>query len=199
MPMATFLKGYEGDGCVLALPVGDGAVEAFADSPDKTEGLRAAYQRQAGQPLAVEPRQVSAGQCGALSFSRSLAQYPNYPLKLSLEASAIESGKPLTGRIDGIRKNTLYLLVVDDEGQKRLVKTYQGVTKLSVPFSEPMVLKNRTDAPVQLLVAIGSDGPLDALTTRDGSLADRFFDDLAWEIVSEGHRISFGIAGFVVR
>ncbi len=98
-----------------------------------------------------------------------------------------------------MRRNTLYLLVVDDEGKARLVQTLQGVTKLKVPFSEPMVLKNSDGAPVQLLVAIGSDGPLDAAATPDGMLADRFFDDLAWEIISDRRPISFGITAFVVR
>jgi hypothetical protein len=199
MAMAAFLKGYEGDGCVLALPAGDGTVQAFADRPDKAEQLRAAYFEETGSDLSVEPRQVTKGQCGALSFSRSLPQYPNYSLTIDLISSAIDSGEALSGRVEGRLKNTLYLLVVDDEGKARLVRTYQGVTKLSVPFSAPMVLKNSVAAPVQLLVAIASDGPLDTAQVTDGMTADSFFNDLAWEIVSEQRRISFGIAGFVVR
>ena len=78
MRIEDFLSESEGSDCLLALPLDpmQASVEAYAATPEAVRELGAEYMRVAGLDLKSEMRPVSNAQCGALSFARSLAQYP---------------------------------------------------------------------------------------------------------------------------
>ena len=199
MPLADFLKSYEGEECILAIPTEANAVEALSDTNASVSSLSEAYQRMTGVPVTVQHSMVTAAQCATLSFSRSIAQYPDYPLRLDLDRREIASGSALSGRVSGLRKNTLYLFVVDDEGKAKLISQVSGVTRLSIDFSEPLTLTAGPVAAAQLLIAIASDGPLRTVPTRPGVVAEEFFASLAGEIRDDGRPILYGITSFIVR
>ena len=155
--------------------------------------------RVAGLDLKTEVRRVSKNQCGALSFARSLAQYPNFPLKMTLNSSEIASGEDLSGVVSGLRKDTLYLIVVDDEGKAELASTSTIGDVRSVEFSAPMTLTSNPGSAVQLLVAIASDGPLRNLPQKPGMPASEYFSKLTFEIIGDSRSIAYGITSFVVK
>lgn len=199
MPLVDFLKSYEGEQCILAIPTDGAAVEALSDSDSSVSALSEKYQDVSGIPVTVSRSKVTAAQCATLSFSRSIAQYPNYPLRLKLDRREIASGGELSGRVFGLRKTTLYLFVVDDEGKAKLISHFSDLTKLSTPFSSPLTLTPGTDSAVQLLVAIASDGPLRTAPTKLGVVAEEFFNRLTSEIRDDQRPILYGITSFVVR
>jgi hypothetical protein len=200
--VGDFLAGHDDD-CLLALPAGIGptqaTVDAYAARPETVERLGADYQRLSGRPLTATLRPVSRDQCSALSFARSLAQYPDFPLRLTLSETTIDSGQALSGVISGLRKDTLYLIIVDDEGKAQLVSSYLGQRVTLTNFRAPMTLTSGPVSSVQLLVAIASDGPLRTLPERPGLPAEDYFERLAREIVADQRSIAFGITSFVVR
>lgn len=189
--------------CVVAVPTGVGlqqaSISAFADAPEKVARLGDEYERRSGVDLRAHTQAVSQPQCGALAFARDLAQYPNFPLSLTLSPPQIGSGQELAGVISGLRKDTLYLMVVDDEGKAELVQSYTGLRVNVMPFHAPMTLTSGPVSTVQLLVAIASKGPLLSVPNRPGLPADDYFENLKREIISDQRSIDYGIAGFVVR
>ena len=91
---------------------------------------------------------------------------PNFPLQLTLNQPEIASGADLSGVVSGLRKDTLYLMIVDDEGKAKLVSSSAVGDVRSLSFSAPMTLTGRPGSAVQLLIAIASDGPLRNLPTK---------------------------------
>ncbi len=189
--------------CLLALPTGVGLLEAsiaaFSDSPAKVARLGDEYSRQSGVELQASTYAVSQRQCGALGFARDLAQYPNFPIRVTLSQSTIGSGQELSGVISGLRKDMLYLMVVDDEGKAELVQSYSDLRANTMPFRAPMTLTSGPVSSVQLLVAIASDGPLKTVANRPGLPADDYFTRLKAEIITDNHPIAYGIVAFRVR
>lgn len=201
--VAEFLSMHEGDDCLLALPASIGptqaSIQAYAAVPETVGRLGAEYERLSGLKLQTETKRVSKDQCGALAFARSLAQYPNFPLRVTLAEATIESGHDLAGVISGLRKDTLYLMVVDDEGKAELVTSYTDQRASLMTFKAPMTLTSGPVSSVQLLVAIASDGPLRTIPLRPGVPAEEYFSRLATEIIAGNRSIAYGITSFVVR
>lgn len=201
--VAEFLSMHEGDDCLLALPATIGptqaSIQAYAAVPETVGRLGAEYERLSGIKLKTDTKTVSKDQCGALAFARSLAQYPNFPLRVTLAQSTIPSGRDLSGVISGLRKDTLYLLVVDDEGKAQLVTSYTNQRASLMTFKAPMTLTSGPVSSVQLLVAIASDGPLRTIPLRPGVPAEEYFSRLATEIIAGNRSIAYGITSFVVR
>jgi hypothetical protein len=201
--VAEFLSMHEGDDCLLALPATIGptqaSIQAYAAAPETVGRLGAEYERLSGLKLRTDTKTVSKDQCGALAFARSLAQYPNFPLRVTLAQSTIPSGHDLSGVISGLRKDTLYLLVVDDEGKAQLVTSYTGQRASLMTFKAPMTLTSGPVSSVQLLVAIASDGPLRTIPLKPGVPAEEYFSRLATEIIAGNRSIAYGITSFVVR
>jgi hypothetical protein len=203
LPITDFLAAHEDGDCLLAIPTGAGptaaSVEAFAVEKSAVERLGAEYQRLSGVPVKADTRPVSQDQCSALAFARSLAQYPNFPLRVSLANPVIESAQELAGVISGLRKDTIYLVVVDDEGKAELARSYSGQRASVANFSAPMTLTSGPVSSVQLLIAIASDGPLRTVPSRPGMPTKEYFSKLATEIIAGQRSIAFGITSFVVR
>jgi hypothetical protein len=201
MRVEDFLEESAGSECLLALPLDpmQASVEAYSDSPDAVHELGAEFMRVAGLDLKTEMRRVSRKQCGALSFARSLPAYPNFPLHLTLSRPEIASGEKLSGVVTGLRKDTLYLIVVDDDGKAELVSTSATGSLRAVEFSAPMTLTSNPGSAVQLLVAIASDGPLRNLPQKPGMPASEYFTKLTFEIIGDSRSIAYGITSFVVK
>ncbi|MEQ1951987.1 hypothetical protein [Mesorhizobium sp. CN2-181] len=201
--VAEFLATHRGDDCLLALPASinptQASIQAYTAAPETVGRLGAEYERLSGLKLKADMKTVSKDQCGALAFARSLAQYPNFPLRVTLDQSTIESGRELSGVVSGLRKDTLYLMVIDDEGKAKLVTSYAGQSAARMNFKEPMTLTSGPVSSVQLLVAIASDGPLRTVPTRPGLSAEEYFSRLATEIIAGNRSIAYGITSFVVQ
>jgi hypothetical protein len=201
--LASFLAAHESGDCVLAVPSivkeDEATIDGFSMAPTDVFRIGRAFQRESGVPVKTNISRVTEGQCSALAFSRALPQYPNYPLKLTLDAPTIRSGAILSGKVAGLRKPNLYLVVVDDEGKAKLINSFPGMTKTTIPFDAPMTLTSGPVASVQLLVAIASDVPLTTIATRDGIPAEDFFKGVADEIINRNRSIHYGITSFIVR
>jgi hypothetical protein len=194
-----------GDGppCMLAVPTSMGSreasIDAFSAAPGPVDALKADYERASGVSLAATTKLVAEPQCVALVFARNLAQYPNFPLKLTLNDTTIRSGDDLTGVVSGLRKSNLYLFIVDDEGKAQLLKSYDGMRASVATFSAPMTLTAGPVSSVQLLIAIATDGPLRTVPPRPGIPADEFFSRLMTEIIGSNRSILYGITSFFVE
>jgi hypothetical protein len=201
--LTDFLAEHEAGTCTLVLPgrVGtrEATIDAFTDQPDAVDRLGVELQRVSGMSVNTSMRAVSPGQCVALVFARSLAQYPEFPLRISLTASRIHNGAQLAGVVSGLRKSTLYVMIVDDEGKAELVQQQDNLRTSVANFRAHMTLTNDPVNTEQLLVVIASDGPLKTVAAQPGMPADEFFSRLTTEIILKNRAIHYGITSFVVR
>lgn len=198
-----FVAEYSGGGCMLAMVAGDRPealkVDGYAGEPAKVDELGREVDRVAGRAVETRAHPISAEQCSALGFANRLVDPKAPALLLTPDQATIDSGQLMEGSIDNFNKPHVYLLVVDDDGKVEEVKNLFMRDDGAIGFSAPMTLTDGPVATEQLLVAIGSDEPLETIEGRQADKADVYFAALADEIVSQGRTIEFGMTSFVLR
>jgi hypothetical protein len=200
----AFVAGYRGQGgCLLAVVAGQQAdvteVDSFTDLPEQADALGAEAARATGVAVSARARVVSAAQCSTLDFLRGLGGSGGASLVLAPDSGEIDSGQVLAGSIANFTKPVRYLLVVDDEGQVQFVPGLTAVGADTVRFSAPMTLTSGPVRTVQILVAVGSDAPLESIEPGSSARANAYFPALIEEIARSGAEVEYGIAPFVVR
>nr|WP_321455746.1 hypothetical protein [uncultured Cohaesibacter sp.] len=166
--------------------------------------------RQSNQPVTMAQfAPITNSQCDAISFAQHNNLPANITMGIKLEQTIIQSGSLLKGGIWGGGKE-VHLLLVDDEGNVQsmdpLLKPTIAMTAVDgtvsdsgVAFNTPIVLTGKTDAAVQLLVALRSSKTPQTLITQNGSKADRFFAALSQEYKSNNLVLALAFTAFVVK
>lgn len=200
--MLDYLLLRKEDPCFLALASDEQGpslgLDGFSGSPNEVRQLGKNLVDLTGVPVEARAHMITRDQCGALSFARSLPTYPVPALRIRPDVRTIDSGAYLSGRIENVGHNMLYLLLVDDEGK---VEEVHELFKDgdAIGFDAPMTLQHGPVATVQILVALASERPLDTVTAYDGEQADKYFDALADEISRTDNTVDFGFTYFFVR
>jgi hypothetical protein len=198
-----YLADYEGDGCFLALPSpgleGRVRLDGFSVALETTARFAEQLVHLTGIEVETTGHTVSADQCRALSFARSLATYPAPGLQIRPSSRSIASGDVLVGSIKNVHKKMLYLLVIDDEGKVQEIQNLFQDTTGQIGFAAPMTLTRGKVQTEQLLIAIASDEPLETFASHEGQHAEAYFAALADEIAWADSRVDFGFTTFFVR
>ena len=122
-------------------------------------------------------RQVTEQQCPAITFLARLRGENARALHLDIDRENLRNGDMLNGMVDRYGTRNVELILVSDSG------TVQNVSNLLKPGTDAKTFNIGTNAPKaprgrqpQLLIAIASPSPINALQASGSAKADQFFE-----------------------
>ena len=174
-----YVEQYDGGECFFVTPVAvvetRAVIEGFGASTQPFNALDAAFKRDNGFEADISIRQVTAPQCPAITFLGRLRDERARAPRLDIDKVNLRNGELLTGTVDRFGNRNVELLLVSDAG------LVQNVTNLLKPgtdaknFSIGMQRAGAAGSQPQLLLAVTSARPLDALRPAGAVAAVQFF------------------------
>ena len=175
--IASFLNNYDGGDCFLIIPLkiaeGDTRIEVYGGSRAPFAALEGEFARENGFRAGISQHEVTETQCGAVNFVRRLRDQ-------SGRARPLDSSPGLSGAVfDG---ENLQLLLVDSDGRVEKLRSLLRPT-------------GRTAHP-QLLVAVASGLPIEALKPAVLDKADRLFGVILAETQQASNMVNAAVKYF---
>jgi hypothetical protein len=175
--IASFLNSYNGGDCFLIVPLrvaeGDTRIEVYGGSRAPFTALDSAFARENGFRAGMLRHQVTEAQCAAVNFVRRLRNQ-------SGRARPLDSSPVLSGTVFG--SENLELLLVGADGR---VEKLRSVLRPSGQTAQP-----------QLLVAVVSGLPIEALKPAVLDKADRLFDVIFAETQQASNMVDAAVKYF---
>jgi predicted Ser/Thr protein kinase len=191
--ITRYIDDYDGGKCVHIMPMSvtahTASIEGYGAQVAPFVALNDAFKKAMGFEPDIGVRQVTAPECPALTFLGELRGNRTLAPRITIEDTNLKSGQTLVGVVDNYGNRHVELLIVSDEG------TVQNVTRLlkSSPEGKSFNLRlERTGASgpqPQLLVAVASAQPLDALNARSEVQASQFFPQVLIEAARTGLKL----------
>ena len=201
--LLKFLEQGEIEGCATVLPTiaRDGSVALSGFAAD--ENLWISFQKSMTDELRVRlPLQaatVAKPQCRALTFARTLPDYPRFSLGMKLNNANLVSGESLEGAITDVRGRKVHLVVVDDEGLVQQIDDFLQPRVSSTAFSVAVSVRNQVVPTAQMLIALAVERPLKTVTSANQTLAEQFFAAVTEELAATDQRADIAIVSFYLR
>jgi hypothetical protein len=184
--IASFLNSYDGGDCFLIIPLkiaeGDTRIEVYGGGHGLSAALDGEFARQNGFRAGISRHQVTEAQCGAVNFMRRLRNQSGTARRLDIGTETLPSGPVLSGLVGGFSGENLELLLVGADGR---------VEKLS-----SHVTPSGQTAQPQLLVALVSDLPIEALQPAVLDKADRLFGVILAETQQASNMVNAAVKYF---
>jgi hypothetical protein len=178
--IASFLNSYDGGDCFLIIPLkiaeGDTRIEVYGGSRAPFTALDGEFARANGFRAEISPHQVTEAQCGAVSFVRRLRNQRGTARPLDIRAETLASGPGLSATVGGFGGDNLELLLVGADGRVEKLKS---------------LLKG--GAQPQLLVAVVSGLPIEALKPAVLDKADRLFGEIFAETQQANNMVNAAV------
>jgi len=183
---ARFLSGFDGGPCFFArvgaasgdssaptaAAPGSIAIEGVGSQKQAFQRFYQEFLREVGVEPAFVVRLIAPPQCPAVDLiaaARAAAAAPT----IKLAAYDVARGKPLAGSIGALAGRNLDVLVITNDGLAHKIISRAAASDQSAPFSVPITPDAGSIGALQILVAIASPQPLDALATfRSGPSAE---------------------------
>jgi serine/threonine-protein kinase len=164
--IASFLDSYNGGDCFLIIPLkiaeGDTSIEVYGGSHARFAALDGEFARENGFRAGMSRYQVTDAQCGAVNFVRRLRNQNGTARRLDIRTDTLASGPVLSGTVGGFGGENLELLLVGADGRVEKLRS--------------LLMPSGQTAQPQLLVAIVSALPVEAVRPAVLDKADRLFD-----------------------
>jgi hypothetical protein len=184
--IASFLNSYDGGDCFLIVPLkiaeGDTRIEVYGGSRATFTALDGDFARENGFRAAMSWYQITEAQCAAVNFVRRLRNRSGTAGRLDIRTESLPGGPILSGTVGGFGSENLELLLVGADGR---------VEKLSSPLRP----SGQTAQP-QLLVAVVSDLPIEALKPGVLGKADRLFGIIFAETQQASNMVNAAVKYF---
>jgi len=180
----------------LATGLNAGRVETYSAREAGFEGLPAAYEERFGARPSLLPRVVTADQCAAVEFARSLQGRWPEPVAMTLSADKAASNSALQARLHARPGQSLWTVLITPTGgvynlTQRLKDTGNGTYSLDFGLT----LAAGAEAAPQLVLAVASDAPLARTAiVRDGAQAAKALPDVLDDIRQKGTSASAALA-----
>jgi serine/threonine-protein kinase len=191
--IASFLNSYDGGDCFLIIPLkvaeGDTRMEVYGSSSAPFAALDGEFARENGFRAEISRRQVTEAQCGAVNFVRRLRNQSGTARRLDNRTETLASGPGLTGTVGGFGGDNLELLLVGADGhleKLRSLVTPSGQTRRN----------SKGGAQPQLLVAVVSALPIEALKPAVLNKADRLFGEISAEAQQANNMVNAAVKYF---
>jgi len=186
---ATFLAETVPQECAYAArrSHGDtaGLIEGFAQNLTPLQGIGDAFGAAFGSTPDVVPRSVTAPQCAALDFARTLQGTKGGGVELSLTQSTLSRSEGVQGTLHGSTGRQNWLALVDPNGQVfSLMRQFDD----AIGDERRFAFRLPSAAPgIYILVATASDSPLvRAGAMRDGTQASDILPLMTRELATDG-------------
>jgi serine/threonine-protein kinase len=181
--IASFLNSYDGGDCFLIIPLkiaeGDTRIEVYGGSRAFSAALDGEFARQNGFRAGISRHQVTEAQCGAVNFVRRLRNQSGTARRLDSRTETLASGTVLSGTVGGFGGENLELLLVGADGR---VEKLRSLLRPSGQTAQP-----------QLLVALVSDLPIEALKPAVLDKADRLFGEILAETQQASNMVNAAV------
>ncbi len=192
--ISQFVNAYDGGNCFFVVPVtvadGKATLEGYGSSVAPFEVLDYEFKRQNGFEASIGVHQVTPSQCAAVSFLSRMRNQPGTAPRLDISTAALRSGGALTGSVADFGARNVDLLLVADDGY---VHNLSGMLRPSGDTKSFNLRLQRTDpgpAQPQLLFAVASARPLEALKAPQLGTADQVFAQVFNEGLQSGQAIN---------
>jgi serine/threonine protein kinase len=182
----AFVATFDGGDCFLIGPL-PGATkpheyQAVGRAVEPFRLFDSAYKRAVGVEAQLTVAPITAEQCPALDLVRIATPTGQSPPRLTLKNYEVGAGQPLSGTISGLERRHLYLILVDNDGLVHRLETKVDANGDSATFSVPLTADANSVGPMQMLLSVVSDKPIQALETLHSanlkSIGARLVDDV---------------------
>jgi eukaryotic-like serine/threonine-protein kinase len=191
--IASFLQSYDGGDCSLIIPLkiaeGDTRIEVYGGGRAPFTALEGEFARANGFKAEISRHQVTEAQCGAVNFVRRLRNQRGTARPLGIRAETLASGSVPSATVGGFDGDNLELLLVGADGRVeklRSLLTPSGQTRRN----------GKGAAQPQLLVAVVSGLPIEALKPAVLDKADRLFGVIFAETQQAGNVVNAAVKYF---
>ncbi len=182
---ARFLSGFDGGPCFLARVAAAGdstaaggaaahgaiAIEGVGSQKQVFERFYESFIRDVGVEPMFVVRLIAPPQCPAINLIAAHGDRAAPTIKLA--AYDVPRGKPLAGSIGALAGRSLDVLMISNDGLAYKIVSRALAGDQSAPFSVPITPDAGSLGALQILVAIASPKPLDALAAfRSGPSAE---------------------------
>jgi len=201
--LLRFLEQGEVEGCATVLPTiapdGSVALSGFAADESLWTSFQASMADELRIRLPLDAARVAKPQCRALTFARTLPDYPRFSLGMNLENSNLVSGQSLDGTITDARGRNVHLVIVDDEGLVQQIDGFLQPKVSSLTFSVAVSVRNQVVPTAQMLIALAVERPLETVTSANQTLAEQFFAAVTEELAATKQKADIAIVSFYLR
>ncbi len=192
--ITNFVNSYEGGDCFFVTPVvvaeNQATLEGYGSSVVPFEVLDYEFKRANGFEASIGLHQVTRRQCAAVSFLSRLRNQPGTVPRLDIGAVSLKSGGTLTGTVKEFGNRNVHLLLISDDG---LVHDLTGMLKVSGDARSFSLRMERTDAgppQPQVVIAVVSNKPLEALKLPQPAGAEAVFGAALAEALKSGQALN---------
>jgi protein kinase-like protein len=190
-----YVEQYDGGNCFFVAPTAvsehAAVVEGFGSSTKPFMTFDTDFQRKIGFEADIGVRQVTERQCPAITFLARLRGENAGAPHLDIDHESLRNGDVLNGAVDRYGTRNVDLLLVSDAG------TVQNISNLLKPGLDAKTFNlgmRRTEGAAgrqpQLLIAVASPSPLDALRIERPAEAEQFFSRALSEATRSGTPLS---------
>jgi serine/threonine protein kinase len=190
-----FVESYDGGNCFFLTPVAIGEHAALIDGLGSSDrpfmAFDAAFQRAIGFDPDIRVLQVTEQQCPAIAFLSQLRGGSARPPRLDIDQETLRNGEVLKGMVDRFGTRDVDLILVSDAGN------VQNVSSLLKPGTDAKTFNvgmRRTEGAAgrqpQLLIAVTSPSPVDALRLGQPADAEQFFPRVLSDASRSGSSLS---------
>jgi serine/threonine-protein kinase len=182
---AKFIAQYDGGECFFLLPVAlnlpKPRIDGFGATLAPFQAFDTAFTAANKTEADIGVIEVARQQCPALTFLSRLRGLPGAPPRLAVDKPNLRGGEALTGTLAEFGTRTLAFLYISDTG------TVHNLTSLLRPegdtrrFKIPLPRAGSPGTQPELLIALASDKPLDALRPAGSLDAAAYFPPLLSE------------------
>jgi len=191
--ITQYVNDYDGGECFFVTPISIGEtaarIEGYGASVAPFQALDSDFKKTNGFEADIGVRQVTAKQCPAITFLGQLRAQRNAAPQLDIGQTNLRSGGVLTGTIDGYGNRNVELVLVSDDGSVNRLTPLIKTNADRKSFNLRMQLNGASTAQPQILMAIVTAQPLNALQTSQPADASQVFPAALAEAARTGQII----------
>jgi len=177
-----YLEKYDGGDCFYVKPIqiadSSAALEGYGLSEAPFRELDDAFRKSQGFEADIGVRQISANQCSAVKFLNKLRGNATAAPYIDVSTANLKAGQTLNGSLNQLDGRKTDLILVSSDGSVRKLPTAPGNNGLSFSLN---LSPDIADGKVQMLVAVASQQPIDALKPQKLADAEKLFPQILAE------------------
>jgi serine/threonine-protein kinase len=191
----SFVERYNGGNCFFLTPVAIGEhaalIEGLGSSDKPFTAFDMDFQREIGFDPDIRVLQVTEQQCPAIAFLSRLRGGEARAPRLDIDQENLRNGEVLNGMVDRYGTRDVALILVSDTG---MVQNVSSLLKLGTDAKSFNIGMRRTEGAAgrqpQLLMAVTSSSPVDALRPGQSAEAEKFFPQVLSDAARTGKSLS---------